>query len=87
MESTSLQPVVSTYVHVPREARVSHSVDSSSFGVSASIRVGEHGQNDAVLFFRTAEQLDQLAAEAIRAAKQLRSAMRLKEEIELASRE
>ena len=55
---TKNQPIVSTYIHVPLNARISHAVDASSFGVSATIRVGDHGENDAILFLRTPEQLD-----------------------------
>ena len=71
MTSTNC-PTVSTYVHVSRDARVSHSVDASSLGVSTTLRIGDHGQNDAVLFFRTPEQLETLASEALRAASELR---------------
>ena len=73
--------IVSTYIHVPSAARLSHSVDVSSFGTSASVRVGSHGENDAVLFFRSAEQLERLAEEAAQAAKALRQAELLSRQI------
>lgn len=66
------KPIVSTYIHVSRGAPISHVVDVSSFGVCATIRVGQHGENDAALFLRTPEQLDELADEARRAAAQMR---------------
>lgn len=79
------QPIVSTYVHVPTGARISHALDSSNFGVSASIRIGEHGQNDATLFFRTPEQLEKLAEEATRSARGMRQAIALRAELERGS--
>ena len=78
---TKSQPIVSTYIHVPTGARISHAVDASSFGVSATIRVGDHGENDAILFLRTPEQLERLAEEATRAAKTLRQAVALRSQI------
>lgn len=65
-------PVVSTYVHVPEAAKIEHAIDASSFGVSASIRIGNYGENDATLFFRSPKQLDQLIEQAKRAADKMR---------------
>lgn len=81
MESKNL-PIVSTYVHVSSDVRVSHSVDSSSFGVSASIRVGEYGENDAALFFRSPEQLEKVAEAATKAAKEMRQAIALRAQLQ-----
>lgn len=85
MEPKSEQPIVSTYVHVPPTARISHVIDSSSFGVSASIRIGAYGENDASLFFRSPEQLEKLAEEAARAAKWMRNAVSLRAQIQAAA--
>ena len=82
METKNQQPVVSTYVHVPTGARITHAIDSSNFGVSASIRIGEHGENDATLFFRTPEQLERLAEEAAKAAKWVRQAVTLRNQLQ-----
>lgn len=82
MESKTQQPIVSTYVHVPMGARITHAIDSSNFGVSASMRIGEHGENDATLFFRTPEQLERLAEEAAKAAKWMRQAVTLRNQLQ-----
>ena len=79
---TNAQPIVSTYIHVPMTARLSHAVDASNFGVSASIRVGDHGEHDAAIFFRSPEQLDRLADEAARAARTMRKALALRTQLE-----
>lgn len=81
MTENNNAPIVSTYVHVPNETRISHAIDSSIFGISASIRVGEYGENDAALFFRSPEQLDKLAEEASKAAKSMRQAIELQKKI------
>lgn len=81
MNAKSEAPIVSTYVHVPASVRISHAIDSSSFGVSASIRIGEYGENDAAMFFRSPEQLERLAEEAAEAAKQMRNAIALRAQI------
>lgn len=85
MENKSEAPIVSTYVHVPPAARISHVIDSSSFGVSASIRIGSYGENDASLFFRSPEQLEKLADEAAKAAKWMRNAVALNARIQAAA--
>ena len=71
-------PVVSTYIHVPDNARIRQNIDSSSFGVFATIGVGDHGNNDATLSFRSPAQLERLAAEATRAAEAMRKAIELR---------
>lgn len=78
----AVAPICSTYVHIPNGARISHAIDSSNFGVSASMRIGEHGQNDATLFFRTPGQLEQLAEEAMKAAKWMRQAVTLRSQLQ-----
>lgn len=78
-------PIVSTYVHVSTGVRVSHAVDASSFGVSASIRIGEYGENDAALFFRSPEQLDKLVEEAAKAAKEMRQAIAIRAQLQAAA--
>lgn len=85
MEPKSEQPIVSTYVHVPPTARMSHTIDSSSFGVSASIRIGAYGENDVSIFFRSPDQLEKLADEAAKAAKWMRNAVALQVQLQAAA--
>ena len=82
MESSQL--MVSTYVHVTPQARVSCALDSSTFGVSASLRLGSHGEHDAILFFRNPEQLERLAEDAKRAAEGMRQAVILRDQLQTA---
>lgn len=50
--------------------------------MSASIRLGEYGEDDAALFFRTPEQLERLAEEAAKAAKYMRQAVTLRAQLQ-----
>jgi hypothetical protein len=82
METKDTSPICSTYVHVALATRMSHAVDVSSFGASASLRIGEYGDHDVAIFVRTPEQLEKLAAEATAAARELRQAIDLREQIQ-----
>lgn len=83
METKPEAPNASIYIHVPSTARITHSIDASSYsGVSASVRIGSYGENDAALYFRTPEQLEKLADEASKAAKWMRNAVALRNQLQ-----
>jgi hypothetical protein len=82
MKSDS-KPVTSTTFRFGPETPVTHTVDTSSSGVIAWIRLGDW-DNDLLLLARTPEDFERIADHASRAAAHIRQALLLRQQLQVA---